>query len=159
MKQKNNQGFTLIELLVVIAIIGLLAGIIMLALSNARVRGRDSKRIGDMRQMISSMEQYYTQNGAYPTGTDSMSASGALLSAAGSLDGGGEAYVPNYVGLLPSAPEPADGNCLGDPGRGNNNYWYDAAPDGTTYTITFCLGKDNESWLSGTRYVTPSGVQ
>src|SRR5690242_2900168 len=83
---KTGSGFTLIELLVVIAIIGLLVGVVLLALNNARIRGRDAKRIGDMRQTITALEQYHISHGVYPTGTVSITSSGAALNDPGAMD-------------------------------------------------------------------------
>lgn len=48
---KKDRGFTLIELLVVIAVIGLLSSVILASLNNARKKGRDTRRIEDLRQM------------------------------------------------------------------------------------------------------------
>jgi prepilin-type N-terminal cleavage/methylation domain-containing protein len=66
-KRKNNKlAFTLIELLVVIAIIGLLATISIVALSNARSRARDARRLSDIKQLQTAIEMYYQYNGHYP---------------------------------------------------------------------------------------------
>ena len=161
MKSKTNAGFTLIELLVVIAIIGVLAGIILLALNNARAKGRDAKRAGDMRQMVTAFEQYRIANGTYPTGTASIAiiGTGSVLDDPGTLDGAAEAFVPNYAPMIPVAPKPADGSCTDDIGRGNNNYWYDVADNGASYTMTFCLGTQTGQWPAGVRIATPDGVQ
>ncbi len=65
--QNNKQkGFTLIELLVVIAIIGMLASVLIAALSNARVKARDSRRLADAQQIRSALDLYNSQGGGYP---------------------------------------------------------------------------------------------
>jgi prepilin-type N-terminal cleavage/methylation domain-containing protein len=62
-----SKGFTLLELLVVIGIIGLLASIIVVNLTGARKRARDTKRIADVRNLQTAAEDYYGKNGKYPT--------------------------------------------------------------------------------------------
>ncbi len=57
-------GFTLIELLVVIAIIGLLASIILASLNSARAKGRDARRLADLKEIANVMA--LTDNGASP---------------------------------------------------------------------------------------------
>lgn len=63
----NKRGFTLIELLVVIAIIGVLASIVMASLSTARGKGRDARRISDVKSIQLALEEYYNDNLKYPT--------------------------------------------------------------------------------------------
>src|SRR3989344_1776389 len=62
----SSKGFTLLELLVVIGIIGLLASILVVNLTSARRRARDTKRIADIRNLQTAAEDYYGKNGAYP---------------------------------------------------------------------------------------------
>lgn len=73
MKQKGftliprlRSGFTLIELLVVIAIIGLLASVVMVALGSTRIKARDGRRAGDLRQIRNALELYFANNSHYP---------------------------------------------------------------------------------------------
>lgn len=61
-----SKGFTLLELLVVIGIIGLLASILVVNLTSARRRARDTKRIADIRNLQTAAEDYYGKNGKYP---------------------------------------------------------------------------------------------
>lgn len=63
---KPNKGFTLIEVLVVIFIIGLLASVVLVGLGSFRARGRDARRVADLRQVQQGLELYYAGNGQYP---------------------------------------------------------------------------------------------
>ncbi len=56
----NKKGFTLIELLVVVAIIGLLSTLAVVALSTAREKTRDSKRLSDLRNIQTALELHYS---------------------------------------------------------------------------------------------------
>lgn len=66
-KINKDKGFTLVELLVVIAIIGVLATLLLLQLGGARGKARDAKRIADLTQIRTAIEQYFDDNaGTYP---------------------------------------------------------------------------------------------
>ncbi|MFA5083924.1 MAG: prepilin-type N-terminal cleavage/methylation domain-containing protein [Candidatus Paceibacterota bacterium] len=62
-----NGGFTLIELLIVVAIIGLLASVVLVGLGGFRARGRDARRIADIRETQNALELFYTKNNRYPS--------------------------------------------------------------------------------------------
>jgi len=64
--KKTNKGFTLIELLVVISIIGILSSFAMVSLNSARTKSRDALRKGDMTQMRTALNLYYSDNTVYP---------------------------------------------------------------------------------------------
>jgi prepilin-type N-terminal cleavage/methylation domain-containing protein len=63
--KKKNRGFTLIELLVVIAIIGVLSSVTLSALSKAKSKARDAKRITEVQGIMKALELYYNENGTY----------------------------------------------------------------------------------------------
>lgn len=65
-QSKAHRGFTLIEILVVVAIIGILASIILVGVGSFRARGRDTRRIADLRETQNALELYFTKNGLYP---------------------------------------------------------------------------------------------
>ena len=72
MSIKTKQGFTLIELIIVIGIIGLLVGISVSFLGNARSRGIDAGKISVLSEVRSALNIYFNDtaggNGAYPAG-------------------------------------------------------------------------------------------
>lgn len=67
---KNNKfiskkGFTILELLIVVAIIGLLSAVVLASLNSSRSKGRDAKRIEEIRQVINALELHYSATGQY----------------------------------------------------------------------------------------------
>ncbi|MBX4192073.1 prepilin-type N-terminal cleavage/methylation domain-containing protein [Candidatus Parcubacteria bacterium] len=81
---KKTRGFTLIELLVVIAIIGILASVIIANVSGSKSKGRDAKRVADIKNIQVALELYYNDNGFYPLTVVSM--------------------VPTYIPIEPKDP-------------------------------------------------------
>ena len=67
---RNSKGFTLIELLAVIAIIGILAALILVSLSKARMQARDTQRKSIVRAMAQAEESYANNNAALYAKTD-----------------------------------------------------------------------------------------
>lgn len=63
----HRRGFTLIELLVVIAIIGILSSVVLASLNSARVKGREARRLSDIKQIQVALELYNDANGSYPS--------------------------------------------------------------------------------------------
>lgn len=164
LRNKNEKGFTLIELLVVIAIIGLLASVVLLALNSARAKSRDAKRLADVRQIASALELMFNDKSAYPTsGVGSCTGAGADGTVA--LDqcavaAGGTTFTPTYIGLIPTSPTPQDGSCSAT----QNTYKYIAPTDGSTYTLSFCIGATTGGYTctngtACTKRLTPAGIQ
>lgn len=120
MSERLSRGFTLIELLVVIAIIGILSSVVLASLNSARVKGRDARRISDMRQMQLALELYQDINAGYPVtalGIDAASTSLAAL------------VTNNFISSIPSDPT----------NTGIYVYQYVSAnSDGTACTVANC---------------------
>lgn len=81
------RGFTLIELLVVIAIIGILSSVVLASLNSARQKGRDARRISDIKQIQLALELYYDAYGMYPTAISTSTL-----------------VTPGYIAALPADP-------------------------------------------------------
>lgn len=110
---RSSAAFTLIELLVVIAIISILASVVLANLGSARQKGRDGKRVSDVKQIQLALELYYDANSRYPLN------GWAALSTA--LSGVYIAQTPN---------DPISGNAYG----------YYATPSGCDNSATKCTG-------------------
>lgn len=66
----GSKGFTLIELLVVIGVIGILAGLLLPALSRAKERGRSVRCISNLKQMGIGVMYYTDDHEYYPPGRE-----------------------------------------------------------------------------------------
>ena len=64
-KSIGAKGFTLIELLVVIVILGILAAVVVFAVSGIQDRGQKSACLTEGRTVRTAQEAYYAQNSAY----------------------------------------------------------------------------------------------
>lgn len=64
---KKTAGFTLIELLVVISIIGVLASVVLAAMSSARVAAYNAQRLATLHSLYLAINEYQNDhNGQYP---------------------------------------------------------------------------------------------
>ena len=78
-KLTGKKGFTLIELLVVIAVIGILASVILVGVASFRGKGRDARRVSDVRQLQNALELYFTSNASYPGDLDALETAGPSI--------------------------------------------------------------------------------
>ncbi len=121
---KNGfRGFTLIELLVVIAIIGLLSTVIAAPITEARKKGRDVKKIADIRSIVTAIGIYADDHGgSYPAQISDL--------------------VPRY---LPSTPTGAVSGTIG-----RDKYMYTSFVDsGPAKTMGFHIGVKLEAGNQG----------
>jgi prepilin-type N-terminal cleavage/methylation domain-containing protein len=139
----KKKGFTLIELLVVVAIIGLLATLSVIAFNTARSKARDTKRVGDVKQIQTALALYYTDNNSYPATADFVTG--------GSIGTG----TTIYMSKIPAAPTPSnDGSCP----SGVSDYTYNSA-SANAYTLTFCLGGNTGDLGAGPATATPGSIK
>ncbi|MEK7581523.1 MAG: prepilin-type N-terminal cleavage/methylation domain-containing protein [Patescibacteria group bacterium] len=97
---RTKPAFTLIEILVVVGIMAVLASAILYSTNNAREKGKDARRKGDLSAVASALTAYFTDNHHYPP-TD--------LVANPSLDyvsyPYSESWIPNLAGYLDKLPK------------------------------------------------------
>lgn len=142
----QKKGFTLIELLVVIAIMALLSTLAVVALSSARQKSRDAKRLADIKQVQTALELYFIDQNAYPAG-DALVLGGATAKCLGA--GGfaaSDCTAPVYMGNIPANPTP-----------GGADYAYTVS--GTSYSINFTLEGANGGLALGAHTASPAGIQ
>ncbi len=129
---KNTFGFTLIELLVVVAVIGVLSTISIIAVNNARVKSRDTRRLTDIKQISTALELFFDDQGYYPT----------IITTGNGLSSPDGSDV--YMASIPTNPAPRDdGDC------NNVDYGYQASLSGNNYSLSVCLGNGSGNISAG----------
>ena len=140
-KASYPTGFTLIELLVVVVIIGILATLATVALSNARSKARDAKRVSDVKQIQTALELYFSEEQSYPV----------------SLPFGSPLIGPNsgttFMAKVPTQTLPKDGSCT------TASYDYVRINGSKNYAIYFCLGNSTVELSAGDHLLTGSGFE
>ena len=76
--RRNESGFTLIELLMVIVILGVLAGIVVFAVSGINDKGEKAACQADVKTLSVAEEAYYAQNGSYAGSLTALKTAGLL---------------------------------------------------------------------------------
>jgi prepilin-type N-terminal cleavage/methylation domain-containing protein len=140
----HRSGFTLIELLVVIAIIGILSSVVLASLNSARQKGRDAKRISDVKQVQLALELYYDANQGYPVAISTTTGAAGNLAEKGYI-----AAIPtdpqtlamySYTGVASDgttacSSAPCSRYVIGATLEGTSNTVFDADVDGTVASI------------------------
>lgn len=139
MSQKYTRGFTLLEILLVVAAIGILAGIVIVALNPNKQLGdtRNAQRRSDVTTILNALYQYsIDNNGALPPGIDSIASTSQVVgtavaglsttcTATSTEDAGVDltsALVPTYLVAIPSDPSGGAAS--------NTDYYIQKLPNG-----------------------------
>lgn len=78
--ERSEKGFTLVELLVVIVILGILAGVVVFAVSGITDKGQDAACDTDQSAIRTAVEAYRANNNPSDNPTEAQLVSGGFLS-------------------------------------------------------------------------------
>lgn len=108
MQLKSESAFSMIELLIVVAIIGMIASAVLASMSNARLKARDTKRLGALTSIQKALELAQTTAG-YP-GTASTTYVSGSGTCAGSFTQLNTLLTTAFIPEVPT--DPTAGRCI-----------------------------------------------
>jgi type II secretory pathway pseudopilin PulG len=126
-RRAQRLAMTLIEMVVVLVILTALAGLLVPALGGLKGQSDDAASAAGSADVMSNLETYKAQIGAYPLGMDSLlDGSGAVIGTLWQHAGGGPATPTPVAGTLPAGSGYAQslGHMLGTDSSGDT-YVYD----------------------------------
>jgi len=109
----SRRAFTLVELLVVIAIIGLLSTIGIVAMTSARMQSRNTRRLADMKQLLTAFQLGFDANGSYPAGQGCISATCMYGWSGIAANGTVDAFFSPFLSPKPAYPSASPPITLG----------------------------------------------
>jgi prepilin-type N-terminal cleavage/methylation domain-containing protein len=158
---KTKKGFTLIELLVVIAIIGLLATLGVIAFRDAQRKGRDTKRVADIHNVV---QAFATANNdgkvLCNTACNAAPGAAALLSAVAICTPGTTGDCTNGAAVIPSAQSyinltnlndplwPTGAACTGAAGTIGCNYAFTGVATVASFSLNFATERTDVAGLA-----------
>ena len=106
MLPKREKGFTLIELLVVIGILVFLLAMTLVAINpvNQFKSARNTKRSGDVNQILNAIDQYLVVHGSLPTGITTTAKVMTSTAGTGNIDICTD-LVDEFIAALPADPQ------------------------------------------------------
>lgn len=136
---KKKSAFTLIEVVVVVSIIALISSVVFFSLSGSQQKERDAKKIADVLQLQTALENYKRAEGVYPS-TITL----------------GQPLVGSTTGItfLSKVPEASIGEDCGV-----DQYSYSYSSTTKEYSFSFCINNDLEDYTAGVYYATPRGIE
>jgi general secretion pathway protein G len=130
MKKLNQQGFTLTEIMIALAIIALIAGVVGTQVMKRLDQAKVSTAKIQMKAFESALDDYYRDNGQYPTteqGLEALINKPATAPEPKNYDSNGYLKITSETKEVPKDPW-------------SNDYKYDSEGP-TKYKIT-CFGQD-----------------
>lgn len=137
----NLTGFTLVEVMVVVFIITILVSITAISFKSVRVKGRDTKRVDTINTVHQALQAYYNDEGIYPT---TLTFGQPLKNILG---------TKTYLDEVPKNPTPRV-----DHGCPDSEYIYKVGPNNKSYSLSACIGADNNPNSSKLIYGTQEGI-
>lgn len=158
----EQKKFTLVEILLVGGVILLISLLAVIAVNAARSKQRDAVRLSNVRQIQTSLENYFTDRNAYPLGNSLPLGDSAQSSCFGSdgFAGNCSGVDTIFLRIVPGTYQKGLKGLVvcGEPSR--DAFCYTQGDDGMSYTIQFELENavSMVGLLDGINCATPEGI-